>query len=91
MMASPFDGFLDEATMEKIEECGVDLDEVVNDYLGAVMDAAMSDTEKDKAFYLDIMQEMADEGETECTEEQTTLFHDAGTEFPMCTGTCSFV
>jgi hypothetical protein len=84
---SPFDGLLDEATQEKIDECGVDLNTIMNDYLSAVMDAAASENEADNvAFYLHFMEQLAEEGEETCTEEQADQYHKAETDFSKCIG-----
>lgn len=87
MDSSPLDGLFDEATLEKVDECGVDLNEIMDDYIGAMMDASMMDNDEDKvAFFLDFMDQLADEGEENCTEEQVAQYQDASSDFLKCIG-----
>lgn len=87
MDSSPLDGLFDEATLEKVDECGVDLNEIMDDYIGAMMDASMMDNDEDKvAFFLDFMDQLAEEGEENCTEEQVAQYQDASSDFLKCTG-----
>jgi hypothetical protein len=88
MDSSPFEGLFDEATLAKVDECGVDLDEIMNDYINAMMDAAMMDNEEDKvSFLFDFMEnQLAEEGEMNCTEEQVAQYNDAGSDFLKCIG-----
>lgn len=82
---SPWDDLFDEDTMDKIEQCGVDLDTLMDDYLGFVMGVAMNDDPTN--LVIDLLNQLAEDGEEECTEQQMSQLLNAGEDYYKCAGT----
>jgi len=85
VFASPLDGVFDEETLDKIAQCGVDLDQVMNEYFDAIMNAAIQN-EDQTAFFVDLMNEWAEDGEQDCTKEQMQQYENAADEYAKCAG-----
>lgn len=88
-MADPFalDAMFDPDTLSKIEQCGVDMDTIMNDYLMALIDTTMEGDDNDPmAVIADLLNELKEEGEVDCTEEEMTQYMNAANDYLTCTG-----
>jgi len=76
----------DEETQNKIAQCGVDLDQVMNEFLIASLNANGSGEDDLQALYFDFIQSLAEEGEEDCTDKQVEEYGKASVDFLKCLG-----